>query len=635
MRRIQFLIIILVLFPFIGFSGEKFYKVSDIPPALKEGSRSVIRLHSQEFVVTGVNSGLLKVTKVITVLNNNGINDAALIEEYDKYRKVSAIKGRVYDEYGDLIKKIAADEIHDFSAISGFSLYEDNRVKYVNPEVRHIPFTVEYSYEVEYKGLFYYPAYIPVPDYSIAIEKSLYKAVIQKGQTLRYLATHMPNEVNVSSDELSSIYVWEIENLKALKREPFSPSPVEFFPLVRFAPVEFEIGGVAGNSGSWLSLGDWFAHLNEGRDVLPELTVSRIRDLVSKTDNDIDKIRMVYEDMQSRVRYANIKIGMGGWQPIDATTVDRLSYGDCKALTNYMKALLKAAGIDSYYCLVSAGDKAPEIVEPFPSMQFNHVILCVPLNTDTIWLECTSQHLPCGFLGSFTANRKALLVDNNNSHLVNTIDYTLDDNVQTGFSQVVLDDGGGGNVKFSNKYYGLNYDEMISQYLADNTDKKKRISERMSFPEFNVLEFSYLETKSCQPKMEENINVDFDNYVTVFNSRYLLPLNCNSKITNSPPTLRNRLTPIDITNSFVEIDTIVYHLPENLMVESAPEPAEIVSEFGIYSTALQQSDGVMTYVRRLQINRGLYPPSAYADLIDFFDRVIIADDSKCILVNRP
>ena len=555
------MIIILVLFPFIGHSGEKFYKVSDIPPALKESSRSVIRLHSREFTVTGINSGLLKVTMALTVLNDNGINDAALVEEYDKYRKVSAIKGRVYDEFGDLIKKIGVDEIHDFSAIAGYSLYEDKRVKYMNPEVRNVPFTVEYSYEVEFKGLFYYPAYIPVPDYSIAVEKSTYKAVIPKGRTLNYLATNMPNEVNISSDEYSNIYVWEIENFKALKYEPLSPAQLEFFPLVRLAPVDFEIGGVAGNSGSWLSLGDWFAQLNEGRDVLPEPTVARIRDLVSNTDNDFDKIKRIYEDMQGRVRYANVKVGMGGWQPIDATTVDRLSYGDCKALTNYMKALLKAANIDSYYCLVSAGDQTAEIVESFPSMQFNHVILCVPLNADTVWLECTSQHLPCGFLGSFTANRNALLIDKNNSRLLKTIDYTLYDNVQTGFSQVILNDAGGGNVIFSNKYCGLNYDEMISQYLADNTDKKKRISERMYFPDFNILEFSYLETKSCQPKMEERISVDFDNYVTVFNSRYLLPLNCNNKVTSSPPTLRDRKTPIDIANSYLEIDTIVYHLP--------------------------------------------------------------------------
>ena len=52
-----------------------------------------------------------------------------------------------------------------------------------------------------------------------------------------------------------------------------------------------------------------------------------------------------------------------------------------------MRSLLQVIGVESYYTLVMAGENAPSIINNFPSPQFNHAILCVPVDKDTIWLE--------------------------------------------------------------------------------------------------------------------------------------------------------------------------------------------------------------------------------------------------------
>ena len=59
--------------------------------------------------------------------------------------------------------------------------------------------------------------------------------------------------------------------------------------------------------------------------------------------------------MQSRTRYASIQLGIGGYKPAPAMEVSEKGYGDCKGLTNYMSALLKEAGITSYYTWVKSG----------------------------------------------------------------------------------------------------------------------------------------------------------------------------------------------------------------------------------------------------------------------------------------
>ncbi len=52
--------------------------------------------------------------------------------------------------------------------------------------------------------------------------------------------------------------------------------------------------------------------------------------------------------------------------------VRKKGYGDCKALTNYMRTLLQAAGIKSYYCRIKDDWFNQKYDEDFPKMFGNH-----------------------------------------------------------------------------------------------------------------------------------------------------------------------------------------------------------------------------------------------------------------------
>jgi hypothetical protein len=615
-------------------AGDIKYSVADIPKELKENARSVIRNNEMVFEIKSVSNAVLKVTYAITILNKNGTDDALFHESYDKFSKISGVKGRVYDANGELIKKIPSDDIIDHSAISGYSTYEDRRAKFIDPKVLNVPFTVEYSYEKSFNELYIYPPWYPQEAYNVSVEKSSYKAIVPKKMTFRYFENKLPIKVKQTSEGDNNIYYWEVANLKAAEKEPFSVPSNEIFPYVLTAPSDFEFDGYKGNLSSWDQIGKWASDLSQGKDNLNEETIKTLQSLVANTNDDIEKTKKIYEYLQSRTRYVSIQIGIGGLQPFDASTVHRLAYGDCKALTNYLRAMLKAVGIDSKYCWVNAGERAPALIKDFPSDQFNHVFLCVPLKKDTLWLESTNQRNPFGYIGDFTDDRDVLLVDNEKSKIVHTKAYGLEDNKECRKSVVKLNSDGTGTAEIIANYKGMNYDKMEAVYYSDDNEKKRKISESIKFPSFQLASFSYKEHRDLMPSIDEKLQVNFENYLATMGSRQFLTLNFANRVENFPANVRSRKTDVMIWRPYVDIDTIIYQLPESLKPESIPNSVNIKNQFGEYHASAEFKDRQLYYIRSFQLNKGRYPASSYADFIDFLDKVSVADNAKCALIKN-
>ncbi|KPQ14390.1 MAG: transglutaminase-like protein, partial [Algoriphagus marincola HL-49] len=192
------------------------------------------------------------------------------------------------------------------------------------------------------------------------------------------------------------------------------------------APKEFKLDNFRGSMTDWSELGLWKYQLNEGRDILPEEFKIKILELVEGIEDPYEKIAVLYDYLQKNFRYVSIQLGIGGWQTMTATDAVKYSYGDCKGLSNLMKAMLETAGIPAYYTLVYAGEGESDIHTDLPSNQFNHVILRAEVDEQPVWLECTSNSLPAGYLGSFTNDRHVLVVTPTGGYLAKTPGYQED-----------------------------------------------------------------------------------------------------------------------------------------------------------------------------------------------------------------
>ena len=624
------LILSIVFSTFAYAGGDIKYRVVDIPRQLLKDAKAVVRNDSIQVKIVSDAKLVLKRTYAITILNKNGASNANFMQPYARNMKVSAIKAQMYDEDGAEIKKKGGFDILDYALISDGTTFADHRIKAVLPEHLEYPYTIEYSYEISFTDVIQYPGWQPFEDFEVAVERSKYTLMVSKQAKCRYYVKNISMPVQLNTGDFD-IYTWEINNLPAYADENFSPALADISPLVLIAPSKVNVEGYEGNFETWAGFGQWINQLNKDRNNLSDEAKARINKMTAGIPDDRAKIKLLYEYMQNKTRYVSIQVGIGGFQPFDAETVDRLSYGDCKALSNYMKSLLEAAGISSRYTLVLAGDKNPTIHSDFSSNQFNHAVLCVPLKKDTVWLECTSQRNPFNYMGTFTADRKVLVIDENGGKLIKTPALTAESDLESRKVNVTFDPSGDGTADVRTIYRGAAYDNYARILGSDQADRKKLLTRRIHVPNFELDNFSIQENKAELPSVTEQLNLSITGYCTRVGEKLMLSLNMMNKLNESAFQTTTRENPISIKWPVYEIDTVVYNLPQGYTLEKIPAKISLESDFGQYTAEVTKSGNALQYIRSFSVYKGEYPAERYDDIVTFFDKIVLTDENKVML----
>lgn len=613
------------------------YPAASIPAELIKGVNVVYRVNDMTFQIHSKSRATLTVHKVITILNANGKHEAQEVVGYDKLTKINFLKGASYNAEGDLIRKLKNSEIYDQSAYDGFSLYSDNRLKAANLSNGSYPYTVEFEYELEYKFLFQIPSYRLANQEKVSQESGQYELIFPIELKPRYntIGVNLSPIVSNPSSGIESL-TWKFENLRPNKKEPMSPGWLTQSSRIEVAPTQFSFEGYEGSMETWNQFGQWIQSLSLNRKNLPEAARKRIKEITDNLSSDEEKIRAVYEYMQSKTRYVSIQLGIGGFQPFEAAVVDQTGYGDCKALSNYMVSLLDAAGLRANYVLIMAGDNPAPLNVSFSSSQFNHAVVCVPLAKDTVWLECTSQTNPYGYMGRFTGNRKALAITDSGAAVVQTPVYDEHTNIQSRVADVTMDENGNALASIKTIYSGLQYENgNLNFVLKDQFDKQKEwIQDNTDIPNFDIKSFTMKNIKEKIPSAIVSTDLILNRNASVSGKRLFLTPNLMNRSTFIPEKVEKRETNVFREMAYSDYDTIRYKIPESLYPEFTPEPIHLESTYGTYDASFKFDVNGLQYVRKLVMKRGEFPPETYNELIDFFKSVNKADQIKIVFLNK-
>ncbi len=622
----------LILFcSFFTYAQDLTLVAIGIPAELTKDANAVVRESYIEINIEAIDEMIVKERRVTTVLNKLGNKHVGAYASYDNDTKITSLSAKVYNSFGKEIKKFSKGKFTDVSAVDGGTLYSDSRVKYIEYTPTEYPYTIVFESEYKTSSTGFIPKWYPQNSYYVSIQKSEYKINNPNNLEARIKEQNFAGfPIKKMSDD--TIH-YQAENMPAIEYERNSINFSEISPNLSVVLNQFTLKGVSGSGTDWKEFGKWMnTKLIQGRTELTPATIEKAKSLVVGIDNDIEKAKKIYEFVQNKTRYISVQVGIGGWEPIDANEVDKMGYGDCKGLTNYTKALLDVVGVESYHTLVYAKNRK-DIDKDFSSIQGNHMILNLPNNGNDVWLECTSQTMPFGFLGDFTDDRDVLVITPEGGIIKRTPSYKNETNLQTCKADIKLDANGNIEAQIETISKGVQYDNKyhIESYAKDDLEKHYK-SNRWSYNNnLEIKSTSFVNDKN-NVVFTEKVNVTIADYASITANELLLRVNVFNKDTFVPKRYRTRNYPLQINRGYKDIDEFTITIPDGYKINMLPPKYEITNKFGSYTVEVKKvDDKTIAYHKTLLIKEGTFPKEDYKLYRKFRKRIAKQENLRIAL----
>ncbi len=583
-----------------------------ISKELTKNANAVIKENSTEVTIDAVNLMHVKKKRIITILNKFGNRAVDTYVHYNNDTKITGLSAKIYNSLGVEIKKYSKSKFIDVSAVDGGTLYSDSRVKYIDYTPTQYPYTVVFECEYKTSSTGFIPSWHPLTSFLVSVKKSEFKINNPKNLEIRTKEINFKNfPIKKVSNE--SIH-YLAENIPAIKPEKNSIAFIDLIPSLMISLNNFTLKGVKGKANNWKEYGIWMNNsLLKDKIILSDATIAKAKNLVKGIDDNIEKAKILYKFMQEKTRYISVQVGIGGLEPIPASEVDKLGYGDCKGLTNYTKALFNAAGVTSYYSEIYAGNSKRNIDKDFFSIQGDHVILNIPNNGKDIWLECTNQNMPFGFLGDFTDDRDALVITPEGGVIKRTPAYKNETNIQTTKATISITKEGNVSADIEIISKGIQYDNKFPIETKSKDELKKYYKSNI-WDYNNNLEVNTIDITNDKENIifKEKLAVTIKDYATLTDNELLFRLNVFNKNSFIPKRYRTRKLPLKIDRGYKDVDEYTIKLPSSYKITQLPQKKELNTKFGNYTFEVKKIDeNTISYSKSILIKEGVYTKEDY------------------------
>ena len=605
-----------------------------IPDSLKKNADAVLRLHDEVVEISSPSKFTRSVHKIITLLNKDAEGYLHQYYVFDKFKKFDELEVKLYSVMGQEMRKLKKRDFEESYYDDQMSLHTDNKKLTAYIPAAEFPCTLEITYVEKYNSLIgFHPAIFQRAEMST--EKFSYTVKLSAGLDIHYVTRNSNIKPEVSEKDGIKTYQWKAANLKALKHESGGYEGWVSNGMIEIAPIRFEYDGYKGEMNSWKDFGAFFYPMYEDAAPFTPTRVAEIRKMVAHCKTDREKAAVLYDHLKKTMRYVGIQLGIGGFKPFPVSFVEDKKYGDCKALTNYMRYLLKAVDIPSYPALINAGIDEPPVDPSFPKNSFNHVILCVPVQKDSIWLECTSNVNEFGELGSSTENKNALLITASGGKLVSTPRSLSKSNKLITHSVITVSKEGEARMQTSFVCTGTfaNYFQQVKE--LDKDEVKHFLVKYLNYKSPDSYTFTPITDSANTQRYTAEFSYD-QVYDFKSGSKYFYRPRMNAINDHELKPDANRSQDYLFPFPYERTDTTEYLLPAGFNPDVLPPVTEFNTTYGYYRKTVSKNtagNGI-TVVTQLNLKTHIIPAKDYNALAEFFQKVNKTDMAKLVIIGE-
>lgn len=588
---------------------------------------------SVSLVIDADNSYQYEHTRRVRLLNSKADGEGLFVFQMNSDCTLQHFTATLTDDAGTVLRKINQSELRrtDYTP----ELAADYYMLYLDVTPPSYPVTLTYTWRERCRAnVVSFPSFCPQRLEGETVQHAVYTIHHPADYALQLSMVNSTLSPVTRQDADGTVTTLTMDALPAIHEEPLAVAVRERVPAVYLAPRRFSFFSTSGSLEGWQAMGQWEYALADGRDLLPDDIVAQLQTAVAGCTTDREKMAVLYALLGHNTRYVNIQLGIGGYQPLMASSTWHLGFGDCKALSNLMKAMLRAVGIDSHLVAISTTDRRLLPMANF--QQMDHMILEVPLQDDTVYVECTNPDVPLGYVHSRIAGHDALELSPAGGRVIRLPAYDADRNRLVTTVEGQLDAEGNAAMRIAQTAHNACYEQWAPLAQQRPDDRRQALLARYHLPQATDILDSLVDQKApfTVPQLSTVVRANSHGYAAATGRRLFVPVHPEQG--PALPTLApQRRQPIVISEGRTWTSTYTYQLPEGYAVESLPATASVACPAATYATSVTHEGQRVTIKSELQLRVGTFPAAMAADLGRVFNAAREGYRSQIILVREP
>jgi hypothetical protein len=612
-----------------------------LPP--HDEKTDAILLYSEEILNVQSNGKIKSIDRrAYKILRPGGREHGTIYASYDSETRITTMHGWCIPAQGKDFEVKDKDVLETaLFGVSNGELWTDLKTKVLKIPAAEPGNIV--GYEIEHEDRPYILQDVWDFQHEDPVRESRYTLQLPAGW--EYKATFLNYPEIKAASAGSNQWQWVVNNVEGIRPENEMPpwTAVAASMVVSFFPPG---GGQTKGFDNWNDMALWQAGLVRGRrESSPEIK-QKVADLTASEKSPAAKMAVLGKFVQDDVRYVEIKLGIGGWQPHAANEIFTHHFGDCKDKATLMSTMLKEIGIESYYVVVNT--ERGTVNEKTPATRwFNHMILAIklPEGTKDSSLTAVLQHktlgqllifdptddlTPFGYLrGDLQANY-ALLVTDSGGELIELPRLAAAMNGTRRTAKLTLTPTGTltGDVTEVRLGDRAAYQRYALRSAATDKDKIKPIESMLaeSLSNYRITQATVSNLQHKDQPFGYNYSLVVENYAkTAGNLLLMRPRVLGSKSSALLETKEPRKFPVEFTGPSLDSDIFEITLPAGYEVSDLPPPVDVDYEFASYHSKTEASGNTLKYTRRLEVKE-LTVPMAQMETLKKFYRIVASDE---------